>query len=100
MTPSERIERAERAQAAMEEFLRPAFVQVEAEYTERLTETCRRRPWSWLQIIMLATLLRYTARARKRIEAIIDDGPIALDQRTREIHINRIHPERRKVLGV
>lgn len=100
MTPSDRIDRAERAQNAMTEFFGPAFEVAELEYQTRLMDTCRRRPWAWWQIIRLAIMLRYTRQARLNIVALIADGKMAESERERVVQLNKISPEKRKVLGL
>lgn len=77
MTELERIERARRAQMALDEFLAPAFAVVEADYTEKLVNAATSTdPRSPEMIARLAAGMKAARSAHNQIMALVMDGEI------------------------
>lgn len=101
MTPSERISRADRAQAAMDEFFAPAFELVEKEWAEKMIAAAASSDPRAPEIIMrLANGVKAARTVRKQIEAHIADGTLAEAEIKRSAQLARMSDHKRSVVGV
>jgi hypothetical protein len=99
MTDQDRIEAAQGAKQAMAH-LSPAFDAVEATYSARLTEIATSEPWAVDKIRSLAMALKVSQGVRAHIAAIIGGGDIAETNETHRRKIEKLSPERRRILGL
>lgn len=101
MTPSERISRADRAKAAMAEFLAPAFELVEREWGEKMIAAAASTDPRAPEIIArLANGVKAARTVRAQIEAHIADGALAEAELKRSAQIARMSDHKRSVVGV
>ncbi len=101
MTPSERIARADRAKAALAEFLAPAFAHVEQDYSEKLiTAAASVDPRAPEIIARLANGVKAARTARGLIEAFVMDGKMAEQELQGAAKVQRMTPFHRSVIGV
>lgn len=99
-TPSERIDRGQRAGAALKEFLDPAFDVVIADYMARLTQIAAETPWDTAKIVKLAAAAKIAEQVRVQIKGLVADGDMALDDKRRAHKIEGLSTERRKLMGI
>lgn len=99
MTDQDRILEAQAAKQAMAH-LGPAFDAVEASYTSRLTEIATAEPWAVHKIRALAMALKVSQGVRSHIAAIIGGGDIAETHEAHRRKIEKLSPERRRILGL
>lgn len=100
MTEAQRIERARRAQMALEEFLDPAFDLVIATYTARIEELASSQPWEAAKITALANAARIARSVKAQIENIVDDGELAKERRNHAQEIEKLSPAKRRFLNI
>lgn len=96
---SERIDRANVSASALNE-LGAAFDEVIATYMKRMTQIAASEPWEGRKITNLAIAAKIAEEVRNTIAAVAADGPLAHDEMRRLRNIERMSPERRKVLGL
>jgi len=101
MTPTERIQTAERAKAALSEFLEPAFARVEQDWAEKMIEVAASsNPRAPEIITRLATGVKAIRTVRGLIEGIVADGKLAEAEHQRSAQISRMSEHKRQVVGV
>ena len=101
MTPNERIARAERAKAAMDEFFGPAFAVVEQDYAEKMiTAAASVDPRAPEIIARLANGIKAARSVRAQIEALVLDGRLAEQDMQRTAQLSRMSDHKRSVVGV
>jgi hypothetical protein len=101
MTERERIERANRARMAMEEFFAPAFAVVEREYGERMIEVAASPdPRAPDIIARLANGIKVARQVRAQIDAIVADGDVARRDVDRDAIIAEMTPAKRRLLNI
>lgn len=99
MTPEERIGRARRAKAAMEEFLDPALATIEADYGEKMIATAASvDPRSTDIIARLAQGIKVARQVRAQIEAFIADGAVAENEKAEAQRLEEMTPAKRRLL--
>jgi hypothetical protein len=97
---SQRLERAEHARRAMEEFLAPAFEQARAAYGARMVEIAGSTPWEAGRITALANALRIVDEVEAQVTAQIADGAEARTKLIRADRIEQLTPARRRLLNI
>jgi hypothetical protein len=101
MTPHERQARADRAKAAMDEFLAPAFDHVEAEWYEKLVNTAGSEdPRTVEKIQRITAAVKAIRVVRAQIAAVIADGVAVEADMLHTAQIARMSPHKRSVVGV
>lgn len=101
MTPAERLQHADRAKAALTEFLAPAFEHVEREWAEKMIATAASSDPRAAEVIMrLATGVKAIRTVRAQIEAIVADGRLAESEMKRGAQIAQMSEHKRNVVGV
>lgn len=100
MTDKERIDRARRAQLALDEFLNPAFEVIEAEYMTRLKAIVAREPWEAGKISNLANASRIADEARAQITALVLDGQEAQAKINRAKRVENMSASDKRLLGI
>ena len=100
MNDAQRADRGRRANHALEEFLDPAFDVVRTEYADRLKHLCATEPWAANKIAAMANATRVVEEVRKQIAYLVIDGKEAGNAIERVKTIERMSPERRKILGI
>ena len=96
---SERIDRANASAAALNE-LDGAFDEVIATYMKRMTQIAASEPWEAQKITSLALAAKIAEEVRSFIRAAASDAPAAQSEMQRLRTIEKMSPERRKVLGL
>ena len=99
-TTFERIERGQRAEAALKEFLDPAFDVVIADYMGRLTQIAAETPWDTGKIVKLAAAAKIAEAVRVQVKGLVADGELATQDLKRGRQIEGLSTERRKLLGI
>ena len=100
MTPEERIERARRAQHALDDFLAPAFEVVVEEYHGRLAAVCAKEPWAADKIAALANANRIVQEVHRQIVGLVLDADDAKAKKARAQHIESLTPAKRRLLNI
>lgn len=101
MTAAERLARADRAKAAMEEFLGPAFAHVEHEWYEKLVHQANQEdPKMADRVLRITTAIKTIRVVRSQIEAIIADGTMADAEMKRDAQIAKMSDHKRATVGV
>jgi len=80
--------------------LAPAFDEVDAAYLQQLAQVAATEPWSTDKIKALSRAMEVSKGVRAHIAAVIAGGNIAEahDKHTRQIE--KLSPERRRILGL
>lgn len=101
MTPSERLAHAERAKAALNDFLAPAFEKVETEWAEKMIAAAASSDPRANEIITrLATGVKAIRTVRAQIEAAVADGAMAEADIKRSAQIAQMSEHKRSIVGV
>jgi len=98
-SPEARLDQGRRAEDALK-VLDDAFAVVTAEYMARLTEIAAKEPWEGRKITNLAMAAKIAGEVRGTILAVVADGKVADEAIARRRKIERMSPERRRVLGL
>lgn len=96
MTPEETLARARQAEAALDQFLVPAFEVLTEAYSKRLTEIATSEPWETDKIRKLAAALKIAKEVRGQIEGLVHAGEVAKDQKRKADEIAAMPEERRR----
>jgi hypothetical protein len=81
LTPEQRIERAHRAERALDEFIRPALDTIRADYLEKLRVVAVNVPLHTDTVAGLSLALRIVDVIGGQLEAAIKDGEVAAKDR-------------------
>jgi hypothetical protein len=103
MTPEQRLAKATRAQAALDEFLSPMFAEMEAEYSSRIIEVANTELLFWRRASKLTRLsdaLRMVRTLRAGMQAIIADGDAAQSEKIRQDKIRQMTEPQRRLLKI
>lgn len=100
MNEEARIARAERAQAALDEFINPAFDIAAAGYMARLSEVVSAEPWATDKVKALMTAARVLKEVRGQVASLVQDGEVAAREVIRADKIEKISPAKRRILGL
>ncbi len=101
MSPHERTARADRARAALDEFLGPAFDHVEREWYENLIRTASSSdPRSPEIISRLTAGIQAIRKVREQVAGYVSDGALADSEIAREAQLSKMTPHMRSVVGV
>lgn len=93
-------EEAEAAKAALVRFLRPAFKKVQAGYLKRLQDVATSEPWAGDKIRNLALVQALAEQVQAHIETQAL-GLVVADHSLEHIRkIEKLSPERRRILGI
>lgn len=99
MTPQERLVQGERAKIAGE-VLGEAFDAVTAGYMARLKEVASTEPWAVDKLRSLALAQQIAESVRAHIAAVAAGANIAEAELRHRRKIERMTPERRRILGL
>lgn len=100
LSESQRIDRARRAEMALEEFLDPAFDAVVSAYTARIEELAATQPWEAGKITALANATRIARQLRGQIMNIVHEGEKAKRAKARAEEIEKLSPAKRRFLDM
>jgi threonine synthase len=103
VTEAERIARATRANAAMDEFVGPMLDEMEAEYSARIVEVAATDLFFWTRsskLTRLSDALRMVRSIRGGMSAIITDGEIAANDRARAEKIKQMSKPSQRLLRI
>lgn len=101
LTDQQKVARAQRAKAAMEEFFDPALAAVEAEYGERMIKAAASTdPRAPEVIARLANGIKVARTIRGLIETHIAAGEFAAEQLRREKALQELTPTRKRLVGI
>lgn len=100
MTPEQRAERARLAKQALDNFLAPAFTELDNAYTGRLAAVCASEPWATNKIAALANATRIVAEVRAQIEAVVADGDVARREIDHAKRIEQLSPAKKRLLSI
>lgn len=101
MTERERVERARQAKLALDNFLTPAFAEVEADYAEKMIAAAASTdPRAPEVIARLANAIKAARQARQLIEALVADGIDAQSRLDRKTRIDGLTQAQRKLLNI
>lgn len=101
MTPHDRLARAERAKAALNEFLAPAFDHIEREWYERMVATAGSSDPRLPDVVLrLAAGVQAIRKVRAEIMAVVADGNVAEAEISRDAQIAKLSDHKRSMLGV
>lgn len=98
---AERMARAAQADAAMKQFLAPAFEVVRAEYLEKLAEIAAKPLTNDMRAGMekLALAVKVVDVVRGQITSLILDGNLAQSDAKRISELDKLSPEKRRWAG-
>ena len=98
---SDRMAKGERARAALEEFLAPAFEHVEKDYAEKMIASAASTDPRAREVIeRLANGIKSARVVRGLIEAFVMDGAVAEQELKREAQLSRMSDHKRAIVGV
>jgi hypothetical protein len=101
LTDAQRVERARRAQMALEEFLTPAFAVVEREYAERMIEVAASSdPRAPEVIARLANGIKVARSVKAQIEVLVADGEVATGNIQRAERKGEMSPAKLRLLNI
>lgn len=103
MTPQQRIARAHRAQAALDEFILPILAETRATYSKRLVEiasTELSRDKRTDKITALSTAVRILDELEEGMKAHLLDGELATQEKLRADKIEKMTPSQRRLFGL
>lgn len=100
LTESQRIDRARRAQMALEEFLDPALNAVVEAYAARVEELAATQPWEAQKITALANAIRIAKQVKAQVMAIVYEGENAKRQKDHAAEIEKLSPAKRRFLDM
>ena len=100
LSDAQRVERANRAARAIDEFFAPALARAHEAFSGRLKEICAREPWASDKIAALANAIRILEELGKDLEAAIRDGDEAARALLRAGKYERLTPARRRLRGI
>jgi hypothetical protein len=95
-----RIDRARRAELALEEFVAPAIANMRAAYFARLNEIIAREPWEAAKIAALVGAIRTVDTIEGALSLQVKDGDAAKHDLIKIENINSMPAARRKALGI
>lgn len=103
MTEAQRIAQAQRAKAALEEFIEPLLQETREVYARRIVEIAStelgREPRTD-KITALSTAIRILDELESGIKAVMLDGAVAQKEKLRADKLERMTPAQRRLLGV
>ncbi|GEM70952.1 hypothetical protein SAQ01S_07180 [Sphingomonas aquatilis NBRC 16722] len=97
-----RLARAERADAAMQEFVGPALATIRSEYAEKLMEIVAKHPMRGEPLAMvekLGTALKIVDQIEIQMRALIADGDAAKFEAARADQMARLNTEQRRYVN-
>ena len=100
LSEAQRVDRANRAKRAIEEFFDPAFEAVVAAYAARLEEIASKTPWEAGKITALANAQRIAKEVYGQIATFIHDGDLASRDLIRVERIEAMTPAKRRLLNI
>lgn len=100
LNEAQRVERAARAQQALDEFFAPAMARARESFSARLKDICAREPWAADKIAAMANAIRILEELGRDIEGAIRDGDEAAQSLLRAEKYERLTPARRRLLGI
>ena len=103
MTEAERIARAHRAQAALDEFLSPMFAEIKDEYRDRIAEVAvtELHPGTRAdKLTTLAVALRVVNSLESGMAAIVLDGEVARKDKVRADRIEQMSDAQQRLLKI
>ena len=103
MNTSERLARAHRAQAALDEFLSPMFAELKATYSERINEiaTTELHPTTRAdKITTLSVALKVVATLEAGLNEAVRDGDLAQAEKLRADKVERMSDAQQRLLKV
>ena len=103
MTPTERLARAQRAEAAYTEFFEPMIDELKNVYSERLVEIANtelNRDQRADKITALSNALKILATLDNGMQAIVKDGEMAASDIAKADKIERMTKPQRRLLGI
>jgi hypothetical protein len=103
LTEGQRVERGRRAQAAWDEFLKPALEEIRNAYGDRIVEiaaTELSRDKRTDKLTALSTALRILGQVEGGLQAIIVDGQVAHQSKLRAGEIEKLSSARRRFLDM
>lgn len=101
MTPNEKIDRANRAARAMEDFFDPALANIEADYAEKMIAAAASvDPRAPEMIARLANGIKVARQVRAQIEAFIAEGQVAQAEKDRNAKIEELTAPQKRLLRI
>jgi hypothetical protein len=103
VTEAERIARATRAQAALDEFLSPMFAELKDEYTARLAEVATTELAPQRRSDMIATLsvaLKVVGTLQAGMTEIVRDGELAKQSQARAERVSQMSDAAQRLLKI
>jgi len=103
MNEADRIARAHRAQAALDEFLNPMFDQIVEEYTSRMVEVANTelsRDKRSDKITALSNALKITRTLKSGMNEIVRDGELAKAEKLRAEKLEQMTAPQRRLLSI
>lgn len=100
LNEAQRVERAARAQHALDEFFTPALARAHDSFSARLKDICAREPWASDKIAAMANAIRILEELGRDLESAIRDGEEAARSIVRAGKYEQLTPARRRLLGI
>jgi hypothetical protein len=100
LSDPQKIERARRAEMALNEFLDPAFELVADIYAQRLEDIASATPWEANKITALANALRIAKEVRGQIQMLVTDGAVAKSKVDFAKRVENLSPAKRRLLNI
>lgn len=100
LTDAQKVERARRAEMALDEFLDPAFQAVIDTYSARLEDIASKQPWEATKITALANATRIAKEVQGQIKLLVYEGQEARRKIVRAEEIEKLSPAKRRFLNM
>lgn len=100
MTPAEHLQKAQEAKQALDGPIGGSFDVVTEIYRDRLAAIAAAEPWAVDKIRSLALALKIAGEVRNHIAAVAAGGDVAQAAIDHAKKIEKLSPERRKILGL
>ncbi len=101
-TTTDRMNRAQRANEAMVEFIGPALEVMRTDYMDKLRDVAAKHPMRGEPLAMvekLSTALKIVDQIEVQMRALIADGTVAQADADRASNIARLNTEQRRYAG-
>jgi hypothetical protein len=100
LTEAQRVERATRAERAIEEFFAPAMAKMQGLFSDRLQEICVSEPWEKEKIVAAAHVVRIVDIMRSDLLTLVRDGEAAANDLIKAEKYEELSPARRRLLSI
>ncbi len=100
LSDAQRVERATRAEKAIEEFFEPAMTRMQGLFSGRLQDLCVSEPWEKEKIVAAAHVVRIVDIIRGDLLVLVRDGEAAATDLIKAEKYEQMTPAQRRLLAI